>query len=198
MKRVSESVWRLYRIEAILSLLGLALLAALINFTDSEWFSPSDTIQTMTLVVLVIVTVSYAKSTRKIYEVGLDAERNAVFPIIALTVEVTNQDQIYILYQNIGRGPALNLRIWLELESDDQFLYLKSEAMKSKCFHAALGVGQLGQHKWDNSEGALPTRSSGFDVVAEFTDVFSQSFVSKLQIINAYLSEFSFGKKRNQ
>ena len=196
MKRLVESIWRTYRIEVILSLLGLALLVALICYTEPDWLSPSDTIQTMTLVVLVIVTVSYARSTRKISEIALNAEKNAVSPIISIVAEATNLDQILISYENIGRGPALNLKIWLELESDDQFLYLKSEAMKSKCFHAAVGVGQNGRHQWENSEGPLPSTSSGFDIVAEYTDVFRQRFHSRLVIVNPYDHEFFFGKKK--
>ena len=104
MKWLIERIWITYRIEAILALLGLALLAALICYTDPDWLSPSDTIQTMTLVVLVIVTLSYSRSTRKIYEVALNAEKNAVSPIISIVAEVTNPDQILISYENIGRG----------------------------------------------------------------------------------------------
>ena len=195
MMRLVKTVWITYRIEAILSLLGLALLVALICYTDPKWLSPADTIQTMTLVVLVIVTVSYARSTRKIYEVALNAEWNAVSPIVNLTAEVTRQDHIRISYQNIGKGPALNLKIWLKLDFDEQFGYLKSEEMKNRGFRAALGVGQQGQLEWNSGEGPLPTTSSGFDIVAEYTDVFLQIFESRLVIVNPYDREFSFGKK---
>ena len=106
-----KTLWRTYNIETILLVLGLGLLVTLIWFTDPDWLSPSDTIQTMALVILVIVTVSYARSTRKIYEVARNSERNGVFPIISITVETTNRDQILITYQNIGRGPALNLKM---------------------------------------------------------------------------------------
>ena len=198
MKRQSESICRTYWIEAILSFLGLVLMVALICYTDPDWLSPGDTIQTMTLVVLVIVTVSYARSTRKIYEVALNAERNAVFPIISIVAEVTNLDQIRISYENIGRGPALNLEIWLELNYDEQFRYLKSEEMKNRSFRAALGVGQSGQLEWNSSEGVLPTRRSGIDIVAEYTDVFRQGFWSKLVIVNNYDQGFHFGKKKDQ
>ena len=111
MMRLVKNVWRTYKIEAILTFLGLVFMVSLIYYTDPDWLSPSDTIQTMTLVVLVVVTVSYAMSTRKIYEVASTAERNAVFPIVNLTAEETKQDHIRISYQNIGRGPALNLKI---------------------------------------------------------------------------------------
>ena len=195
MKKLATTVWGNYRIEAILIFCVLVLAGVLIYFTRRETLAPSDTIQTITLVVLVIVTVSYAVSTRKIYEVALNAERNAVFPIVNLTAEAIDQDQIRVSYQNIGRGPALNLRIWLELEYDEQFDYLKSEEMKNRGFTAALGVGQDGQLEWDDSEGVLPTRTSGIDIVAEYTDVFRQGFFSKLHIINHFDQEFSFGKK---
>ena len=198
MKRIAKSVWRTYRIEVILSFLGLVLMAALIYFTDPNWLSPSDTIQTITLVVLVIVTTSYARSTRKIYEVASNAERNAVFPIISMAAEVTDPNQILISYKNIGRGPALNLRIWLELEGEDQFWYLKSKTKKNEGFLAAVGVGQCGQRRWYNSEGPLPTTSSGFDIVAEYADVFQQGFQSRLVIVSACDQGFHFGKKKEQ
>ena len=195
MRRFAETVWRSYRIETILFILGLVLTGVLICFTRRETLAPSDTIQTITLVVLVIVTVSYAVSTRKIYEVALNSEKNAVFPIVNLTAAAISRDQIRVSYQNIGRGPALNLRIWLELENEEQFDYLRSDEMKNRGFTAALGVGQSGQLEWNSSEDVLPTRTSGFDIVAEYSDVFRQGFVSKLQIINPYDQEFSFGKK---
>ena len=198
MKWLIERIWITYRIEAILALLGLALLAALICYIDPDWLSPSDTIQTMTLVVLVIVTLSYSRSTRKIYEVALNAEKNAVSPIISIVAEVTNPHQILISYENIGRGPALNFKIWLELDNDEQFRYLKSEEMKNRSFRAALGVGQQGQREWNSSEGVLPTRTSGIDIVAEYTDVFRQHFQSKLVIVNTYDQGFHFGKKKGQ
>ena len=193
-KRLAKGTWNTYKIESILAFLGFVLLVALIYFTDPEWLSPSDTIQIMTLVVLVIVTVSYARSTRKIYEVALNSERNAVYPIVNLTAEETRQDYIRVSFQNIGRGPALNIRMWLELDYDQQFAYLNSEEMKGRSFRAALGVGQQGQLEWSNSEGPLPTRTSGIDVVAEYTDVFRQRFQSKLVIVNVYDQGFHFGK----
>ena len=198
MMRIAKNVWRTYKIEAILTFLGLVFMAALIYYTDPDWLSPSDTIQTMTLVVLAVVTGYYAMSTRKIYEVASNAERNAVFPIVNLTAEETKEDHIRISYQNIGRGPALNFKIWLELDIYEQFGYLKSEEMKNRGFRAAVGVGQSGQRQWDNSEGTLPTTSSGIDIVAEYTDVFRQSFQSKLVIANTYDQEFHFGKKKEQ
>ena len=183
-----------YKIEAILFLLGLAATGGLIYFTRRELLGPSDTIQTITLIVLVIVTVSYAVSTRKIYGVALNSERNAVVPIINLSMEETGQDHIRIAYENIGRGPALNIRIWLEREDDEQFWYLKSETNKNKGFRAAVGVGQSGNRRWDNSEGPLPAYT-GFDIVAEYTDVFHQRFESRLVIVNHFDQEFFFGKK---
>ena len=195
MKRIAKSGWRTYKIEAMLSFLGIVLMVALIYYTDPDWLSPSDTIQTMTLVVLIMVTVSYARSTQKLYEVAQNAELNAVFPIISMTPEVLSPSQIRISYENIGRGPALNLRIWLELKGHAQFSYLKSEAKKNEGFRAAVGVNQSCQRQWDKTEGPLPTTSSGFDIVAEYTDVFQQKFESRLTIINHYDHEFSFGKK---
>ena len=198
MNRRVKCVWRTYMIEVILVFFVLVLLVPLIFFTDRDWLSPSDTIQTITFVVLVIVTGYYAWSTHKIYKVASNAERNAVFPIVSIAAEVTNLDHIVISYENIGRGPALNLRIWLEREGEDQFWYLKSEAKKNEGFRAAVGVSRKGRREWDNSEEPLPTLSSGFDIVAEYTDVFGQGFESKLVIVDSNDQEFFFGKKKEQ
>ena len=92
----------------------------------------------------------------------------------------------------------MNFKIWLELDNDEQFRYLKSEEMKNRSFRAALGVGQQGQREWNSSEGILPTRTSGIDIVAEYTDVFRQHFQSKLVIVNTYDQGFHFGKKKGQ
>ena len=188
-------IWRTYKIEIILSVLGLVLIAVLIRYTDPDWLTPSDTIQTITLAILVIVTFAYARSTRKIYEVALNSEQNAVFPIISITAEATNQNQILITYQNIGRGPALNLKIWVCADDEQLFAYLKSDEMKNRDFCAAVGVGQDGKREWNSTEGPLPTPTSGFDIVAEYTDVFQQRFESRLVVVNAYDQEFSFGKR---
>ena len=188
-----KTFWVNYNIEAILLVFGLGLLVALIWFTAPNWLSPSDTIQTMALAILVIVTVSYARSTRKIYEIALNSERNGVFPIISITVAVTNQNQIAITYQNIGRGPALNLRIWLLAEHDKQFWYLKSDAMKNTDFAAEVGAGQGGKRRWNSKDGPLPSPTSGFDIVAEYTDVFQQALESRLVIVNTFDHEFKFG-----
>ena len=190
-----KTLWRTYNFEAILLVLGLGLLVALICFTDPDWLSPGDTIQTMALVILVIVTVSYARSTRKIYEVALNSERNGVFPIISITLNSTIRNQIHITYQNSGRGPALNLKIWLSAEYDKQFCYLKSDAMKNRDFVAAVGAGQGGSRRWNSKDGPLPSPTSGLDIVAEYTDVFRQDSESRLEIVNTFDHEFKFEKR---
>jgi len=195
MKATIATIWESYKIEAFLTLVVVGLLLALIFYTQPGVLDVGDTIQIVTLSVLVVVTISYARSTRKLYDVALNSEANAVFPIITLTVEVVSHGHIEISYQNIGRGPALNLRIWLEREGEESFAYLKSESEKNMGFHAAVGVNQDGKRKWDSSGGPLPSRSVGFDVVAEYTDVFRQRFQSKLIIIGIHDQEFSFGRK---
>ncbi len=195
-KKLFVTAWRTYGIKAILSVLILGLSTALIRYTKPGWLSLDDAIQMMTLAILVIVTLFYAWSTHNIYKVALNAEKNAVFPIVNVTTDVISQDYIRVSYQNIGKGPALNFKIWVEREGEDKFLYLKSQTKKTESFRAAVGAGQSGHHEWVNSDGPLPTRNSGFDVVAEYTDVFQQVFVSKLLIIGLHDQEFRFGKKQ--
>lgn len=197
LKRFITKILGSYKVEAILSSVGLGTVVILIFHTYPDSLAPSDTIQISALVVLVIVTLSYAISTRKIYEVALNSEMNAVVPILRLEAQIIDPQQIRVTCHNVGKGPALNLRMWLEA-ADDQFLYLKAAHMKSRAFRAAVAADEGGPYTWNDDEGPLPDRSSGFDIVAEYSDVYRRSFVSKLVVINHEDQELSFGRAKEQ
>lgn len=89
-----SSVWSNYRIETILAVLAMVGLPVAICFTERDFLSPNDLIQIYTVIILVIVTVSYAASTRKqaeesrrAVEIALRSERNAVMPIVKLVID---------------------------------------------------------------------------------------------------------------
>lgn len=206
---------------------GLLFLGAcaliLIKFTDPDWLSPSDTIQVLVLLVLVMVTYWYAQSTDEMsrtanytlqtanksfevankghelaersYALALNAENNSVLPVIVLDVITANEDQIQISYQNVGKGPALGFRIWLKAD-DEQFRYLQSDTNKNKWYRTGVGVDQYSECEWTKDNGVLPVRDSGFDVITEYTDAFGRPIVSKLVIYRDNDADFKFGKRR--
>ena len=130
-KDIVASAWSEHKFEVILG--GIAILGFPVAFyyTKRALLSPSDLIQIYTLIILVIVTVSYAVSTRRIQltaieeveaarklteasrdavEAALRAERNAMMPIIKLMPTGTlGVHQQSVTFRNVGKGPALNL-----------------------------------------------------------------------------------------
>ena len=222
MKSLTESIRENCFVITVF-LVGLCVIGAIIYLRYIGSLMTSDTIQSILVTILVVTTVvytrftviytrstesytrstesyarsteSYARSTHQSYQVALNAEKNAAMPVIALTAEITRHNMMLVSYQNVGKGPALNLRIWLELAEEKQFLYLKSDIMKNKGFCSAVGVDQSGYLGWSEAEGPLPTPTSGFDIVAEYDDVYQRHLASKLAIINQHDQEFSFGLK---
>ena len=191
--------WISNKLVAIALVIGLVVVGVLIYYTKlPQALEASDTIQVSAIIVLIIVTAHYATSTRKIAEIALNAELNEVYPMIDLVAAIADTDRIVIYYRNIGAGPALNLRVWIEGDGE-QFSYLQSDTEKNREYLSAVGVNQEGQRRWSvGNNRALPTRTTGFDIVAEYTDVFRQGFQSKLVIINSIdPPKFYFGKKEN-
>ena len=86
---------------------------------------------------------------------------------------------------------------------DEQFDYLKSDYEKQSSFRTALGVGGSARQVWSENLDVTPPKpllneNSGYDVVAEYTDVFRRKFQSKLTIINQYDQELHYGQVRNE
>ncbi|MDE2685901.1 MAG: hypothetical protein OXI16_00160 [Chloroflexota bacterium] len=168
MKKQTKSIWADHKTEFVLGILGTFGAIALIIFTYPAFLSPSDTIQSITLILLVIVTTSYAKSTHKTYEatseqvkatreavrVALNAEQNSVAPLVKLNAERVDfgevvdkfdVEQIRITFENIGNGPALNAKIWLEKPEDDTFEYLPNNSLS---YFPAIGMNEPCDFVW--------------------------------------------------
>lgn len=212
-KKQDSSVWADHKTELILGILGVCAAVVLFIFSYPAYLSPSDTIQSITLILLVIVTISYAKSTHKNYKatseqvsatmeavrVAVDSERNSFAPIVELTQESNDPrfgEGISIICTNVGKGPALNLVIWVTAD-DEKFDYLKSDREKQMSFRSALGVSRSARQLWsENMDVApprpLPTESSGYDVVAEYTDVYRRRFQSKI-VFSSLEQSFHYG-----
>ncbi len=102
--------------------------------------------QVPTTIALVVVTITYAKST---YDIAQDTKRhresseeqlqvlkdqqyNAVAPVVALA-SASDANAIKVHLVNVGAGPALNIRCWIE---DKQHKELKGKGFAI----AALGI----------------------------------------------------------
>ena len=106
-----------------------AVVSPLVHFTESGHLSVGDSIQILVLIVLVVVTFWYAMSTEKIYRATLNTELNSSMPIVKLRVVRASEDEVIVEYKNVGRGPALNVRPWIERAHDPDFADLKGKTM---------------------------------------------------------------------
>ncbi|MCY4652599.1 MAG: hypothetical protein OXC95_05480 [Dehalococcoidia bacterium] len=189
----------------VLGVAILLVLSVLAPFTRREFLVPSDVIQIVTLVVLVIVTAWYAYSTHRIHrattdqvaaakeqaeasrravEVALDTEKNTVLPIVKLEWRSSvGGDRVTVAFINIGRGPALNLRAWLRDNAETGKGNLKSNVISAY----ALGVGEQEPHEFRALPRThLPNLSSGFSIVAEYSDIYEQSFRSTFYVVEDF------------
>ena len=194
----------------------LVAVAALVYFTERAYLKPSDSIQILTLVVLVVVTFWYAISThsinrsaneqaiaireqaeisRKALEIALNAEKNAVLPIIRVGLgsmaggESTSQE-IQGTCSNIGRGPAINLRVWLSYQPEHTQEMVRSRIEAT----GTLPVGESRNLTWRSESGAgtLPGTRSRFDIVAKYSDIYGRTFESVVRHQNINVHEAFF------
>ena len=143
----------------------------------------------------VAATREQAEISRKATEIALNNTQNAVLPIVRVAPDGGIQTQLEsgevyvktagVKYGNIGKGPALNLRVRLR--------YDQEECSYIKCSDA-LGVGEEGTFEWSSEEEVLPlpAGSDEYDVVAEYTDVYRREFISTLFLLPGGQRVFSF------
>ena len=141
--------------------------------------------------------------SRQAVEIALNAEKNSVVPIVKLTVPgmsgtvigpgKVRSESVRAHYSNIGKGPALNLRVWLRYDPKE----FGPEARSNVKLADALGAASGGSFEWHLREESLPLPSnqySGYDIVALYMDIYGQGFRSELTLINERDREFSFGR----
>ncbi|MYC06046.1 MAG: hypothetical protein F4X57_02535 [Chloroflexi bacterium] len=202
---MANKIWSDYKTEAISCGFGLLVLVALVISSYVTDLDPNAAVQSFTLVVLVIVTIVYAKAIHKTYKatseqvnttkeavrVAVDSERNSFAPIVLLTLRSYGTSGIDAQFENIGRGPALNLSVWLEKPEDSSFDYLEN---KSKKHNAIVKMGQSVLLSWSpfSAQQPLPEYNTGFSMVAEYTDVYLRRFQSKI-VIASLKETFHYG-----
>ena len=206
------------------SWLPLALTAALalaivviIYFTVPAPLSSAETLQVVSLIVLVGVTLWYAFSThsinvataeqvaaireqavtsRRALRVALDAEQNAVIPIVKITLRALRdvhggEGLIVIRCANIGRGPALNLRGWPKLKPFTSDEWQETTDKKTR---DVLGIGEESEFVWrfllDSKIESLAKVDAR--IVTEYSDIYGRKFSSTLNFSHHSDGEFTF------
>ncbi len=156
--------------------------------------SDSNILLASATLALVIVTALYgwhtrqmAKANTKAAEIAMNSEQNAVIPILKITIAPTIGKNLRVSYENIGKGPALNLQCWL---SHEELPALKS--MDNRQNNCAVGAGDGGIFVWDTGAG-LPDRHLGFDIIAQYDDIFRRSFESRLEYVANGLPMLHYG-----
>ena len=215
MKRYAD-----FAILISIAALGIALLYCL---TSQGHLRLSESIEISILGVLILVTGWYAYSTkciqratadqvaatreqaeisRQATEIALNATKNAVMPIVMVAFDggsETNSEtgKVFVKttgveYRNIGKGPALNLRVWLEYFDDESGDPVRSHNK----YTDVLAVKEKGRFDWHFVEENLPRpgKACGYEVFAEYTDVYKQMFRSCSNWLPGMQSEFSFGR----
>ena len=192
----------------IILFFAVCVALAVVNYVGLVSLTTSENLEILILSTLAITTFWYAKSTKELsettnksydlanksYGLAVETEMSSVLPFVTLIIQSVSSIEIRVLLRNDGRGPATNLRAWVNGD-DSVFDYLRSDS--SKRYLPAIGVDKMGYTHWNNNRGVLPDYSSGFDIIAEYEDVFGRSFRSKLQVIDSNDEEFSFIKLSN-
>ena len=198
MKKLFTKKWRVFAIVAILVVLLLATIvmgAVFRNLPQAisqilAHYTKSGITEIIILMVLVVVTTWYAFSTRKALDIARNAEINAVLPIIKFRqFFAPHPERLRIACGNVGKGPALNLKVWVEyvIPEDPDNLVSSHRSV------TVLGDGETGQWEWDiPSEGlVLPSSESRYKLLAEYNDIHGRKIKSHVHV-HGYLDK-AFG-----
>lgn len=196
-KKFLRRTWTSHKAEAISCILGSIAIGVLVYISHPGPLAPSDAIQIGTLIVLIVVTVSYASATRQqakasnqAVDIALRAEKGAAMPIIRLRW-VSFGDRIVVNYTNVGKGPALRVNVWVRHSSGQSGDGERSSSIQSI---SVLAVGQEVDRAWPQLDGNLPELSldEGFEALAEYADIHAQRFRSKVHITREENDTFCF------
>lgn len=178
-----------------ISILGLLILVTI-------WYAHSTRGIQRATADQVAATQEQAEISRRATEIALNAAKNAVLPIVEVKfsggIETSLESgKVYVIdtgvtYRNIGKGPALNLKVWLEYFDDEDGNPVSSH----RKYTSVLAVEEEGGCNWHFVEENLPrpSRAYGYTVFAEYTDVYKQVFRSWLNWLPETQTNFSFGQ----
>lgn len=184
--RISQS-WLV--IIIVMTVLAMGLLI----FRLFGFFTTGEAINVFLIGALVLVTAIYArettvvaKATREQAELLRQQQHNAVAPVIELEAASIGIEEVNVGFSNIGLGPALNFRCWIE---DEQYPRLRT-AHKG-IFRYALGRGDTGQRTIATGIGGYKL-GVGY-IRAQYEDVFGRTYESCLIFPANALPELKYG-----
>jgi hypothetical protein len=163
----------------------------------------ADRIQTSITAAVLLVTAWYAyltfqavKVSRQQAKLLTESQYNAAVPVVNLSVsqhyEYVEGTVVRIYLRNVGKGPALNFRCWIE---DETFPTLKTK--DKAIWRTAIGISLDSDNDWATIETEIPKYKLGLGFVrAQYESVFGHTYESSLMISENALPEFKFGKAK--
>ncbi len=199
MNRIAE-FWSDHNAEVVLAILAVVVFVFLIPITNLDDLTTSDLTQIGTLMVLVVVTVSYAASTHRIehaskeqveatrrqtevsrdaIKIALDSQKDAAMPILEPSPQrwTLRGNTISVPYTNVGRGPALNLIVCVNYESQDRRQSITGTCDEPIPVLSVESVCTLHVKVPVSDAPTLPKEPvPGFRMVAQYSDIFGREF----------------------
>lgn len=144
------------------------------------------------LFALVVITLGYAISTDRMAGHMRQQQSNAVAPVIELDADGIGN--IMVGFCNIGVGPALNFRCWIE---DEQYPNLRTahKCISRRAVAVSLDRVGISQAIWTGINGYK--LGQGY-LRAQYEDVFGQTYESCLIISENALSELKYGRAKEK
>jgi len=176
------------RVARVCLAAAVALLA-LMWVLDSNGILPFD-FHKAALLVLIFVTFAYTVSTDIMARTMVQQRHEAVAPVVDLDASGTSDIEVGFL--NIGMGPALNFRCWVE---DPQYPHLRSrQHCVSRC---AVGTALNDIASTGIMRTGLPNYSLGQGYIrAQYEDVFGVTYESCLLFSENALPELKYGRAK--
>ena len=206
--------WSDHKAVIIVTLPLLVVLSLLLRITNREELAQSDLVQVGTLMVLVIVTVSYAASTHRIehaskeqaeaahaqaeesrraVEIALRSERNAVIPIVRLEGHGPYySSHATASLRNVGKGPALGLRISAIVKPDSNGDRVGSDLVGIPVFE--VGRNDEVQVPFSEAHGPIVRRWEECKLVASYRDIYGQYFRSTFTLTRSGGFKFDYDR----
>ncbi|MDA1347766.1 MAG: hypothetical protein O3A47_02715 [Chloroflexi bacterium] len=123
------------------------------------------------------IAVKQVEISNRTAQTAVNAEHNAMAPVIKLSATQVGGTGIRVDYWNVGKGPAMNLTIWIR-HSEKPHL----ETIEFQQNETAVGVGEDGAFRWVEDQD-LPGLRLGAEIVARYNDVFKRTLESRLEFV---------------